>query len=59
MLILPGGFSYGDDLGAGVLWALDLRQRLGESFRPLSQQATMLGICNGFPGPDEGWLFRS
>ena len=21
MLVLPGGFSYGDDLGAAVLWA--------------------------------------
>ena len=27
MLVVPGGFSYGDDLGAGKLWALDLRQR--------------------------------
>jgi hypothetical protein len=27
MLIVPGGFSYGDDLGAGVLWAVDLQQR--------------------------------
>ncbi len=30
MLMVPGGFSYGDDLGSGVLWALDLRERLGE-----------------------------
>ena len=25
MLILPGGFSYGDALGGGRLWASDLR----------------------------------
>ena len=25
MLVLPGGFSFGDDLGAGKLWALELR----------------------------------
>ena len=30
MLILPGGFSYGDDLGAGVLWALRI---CGSSFQ--------------------------
>lgn len=45
MLVLPGGFSYGDDLGAGVLWALEIQQSLQtfiESGRPV------LGICNGF-----------
>ncbi|MGW8317629.1 MAG: phosphoribosylformylglycinamidine synthase subunit PurL [Candidatus Promineifilaceae bacterium] len=49
MLVVPGGFSYGDDLGAGTLWAFDLGHRLGadvvhfaETGRPL------LGICNGF-----------
>ncbi len=33
MLVLPGGFSYGDDLGAGTLWALMLKQLLGEDVR--------------------------
>ncbi len=28
MLVVPGGFSYGDDLGAGQLWAQDLRYKL-------------------------------
>ncbi|MFZ1473952.1 MAG: phosphoribosylformylglycinamidine synthase subunit PurQ, partial [Anaerolineae bacterium] len=31
MLVLPGGFSFGDDLGAGKLWALELRYRLGDA----------------------------
>jgi phosphoribosylformylglycinamidine synthase len=49
MLALPGGFSYGDALGAGRLWALELRtafedllQSFTESDRPV------IGICNGF-----------
>ena len=49
MLALPGGFSYGDALGAGRLWALeletafeDLLQTFAESNRPV------IGICNGF-----------
>ena len=49
MLALPGGFSYGDALGAGRLWALelqtafeDLLQAFTESRRPV------IGICNGF-----------
>lgn len=49
MLIVPGGFSYGDDLGAGVLWALDLRERLGTPLtRFIADGRPVLGICNGF-----------
>lgn len=49
MLIVPGGFSYGDDLGAGVLWALDLRERFRESLNQfVAEGRPVLGICNGF-----------
>jgi phosphoribosylformylglycinamidine synthase len=49
MLVAPGGFSYGDDLGAGTLWALDLRRRLGEALaRFVAEGRPVLGICNGF-----------
>lgn len=49
MVIVPGGFSYGDDLGAGVLWALDLRERLGVSLdKFIADGRPVLGICNGF-----------
>jgi phosphoribosylformylglycinamidine synthase I len=49
MLVLPGGFSYGDDLGAGVLWALDLRVRLGDALAAfVASGRPVLGICNGF-----------
>lgn len=63
MLVLPGGFSYGDDLGAGQLWANDLVQRFRESLNEFVRQGKpVMGICNGFqalvkagylPGPDE------
>jgi phosphoribosylformylglycinamidine synthase len=49
MLVVPGGFSYGDDLGAGTLSALDLRCRLGESVSQFVDSGRpVLGICNGF-----------
>jgi phosphoribosylformylglycinamidine synthase len=49
MLIIPGGFSYGDDLGAGVLWSLDLREQFGDSLtRFVNEGRPVLGICNGF-----------
>ncbi len=49
MLILPGGFSYGDDLGAGVLWALELRSHFGDALQNfVSSGRPVLGICNGF-----------
>ena len=49
MLVLPGGFSYGDDLGAGKLWAVALRHRFGEELqRFIDLGRPVLGICNGF-----------
>jgi phosphoribosylformylglycinamidine synthase len=49
MLVVPGGFSYGDDLGAGTLWALDLQHRLGTDVADfVASGRPVLGICNGF-----------
>lgn len=49
MIVVPGGFSYGDDLGAGTRWALDLRERLGSDLeRFIAEGRPVLGICNGF-----------
>lgn len=49
MLVLPGGFSYGDDLGAGKLWAVALRHRLADEFAGfIAARRLILGICNGF-----------
>src|SRR5436305_5729514 len=33
LLVIPGGFSYGDDLGAGTLLAKNLTIHLGEQLR--------------------------
>lgn len=49
MLVLPGGFSYGDDLGAGKLWAVALRHRLAADLAAfVAAGRPVLGICNGF-----------
>ena len=49
MAVIPGGFSYGDDLGAGQLWAQDLRHRLGDGLSEfVANGRFLLGICNGF-----------
>lgn len=49
MMVLPGGFSYGDDLGAGKLWAIALRHRLGEDLAAFVDRGhPVVGICNGF-----------
>jgi phosphoribosylformylglycinamidine synthase len=62
-LVLPGGFSYGDHLGAGKLLAVDLQHRVGDALqRFVTDGRPVLGICNGFqvlvkvgllPGNDE------
>ena len=48
-VLLPGGFSYGDALGAGVRLALELRTWLYEELADAVRLGRpMLGICNGF-----------
>lgn len=49
MLVLPGGFSYGDDLGAGRLWSNDLQHRFRLALDTfVAAGKPVLGICNGF-----------
>jgi phosphoribosylformylglycinamidine synthase subunit PurQ / glutaminase len=49
LLIIPGGFSYGDHLGAGKLLAVDLAHRLGEQIDAfVADGRPAIGICNGF-----------
>ena len=49
ILTIPGGFSYGDDLGAGRILATRIATTLGESLRRFHDRGgLMLGICNGF-----------
>jgi len=49
VLCIPGGFSYGDDIGAGVIFASHLQGRLSDVLREfLSADKLCLGICNGF-----------
>ena len=49
LLIIPGGFSYGDDLGAGTLLAKNLTTHLGSQLDQfINDERLVLGICNGF-----------
>ncbi|MFV0523175.1 MAG: phosphoribosylformylglycinamidine synthase subunit PurQ [Acidimicrobiales bacterium] len=65
LLALPGGFSYGDALGAGRLLGLDLTGWFGDQLHEaVAREMPIIGICNGFqalvragllpggPGPD-------
>ena len=47
--VIPGGFSYGDHLGAGRIFATMLVARLRDQLvRFLEAQKPLLGICNGY-----------
>jgi len=49
ILCVPGGFSYGDDIGSGVVFASQMRSRLKDVVaRFLAADKLVLGICNGF-----------
>ena len=48
-LVIPGGFSYGDDLGAGTLLAKNLVIHLGKQLQQFIDEGRLvMGICNGF-----------
>lgn len=49
ILCLPGGFSFGDDIAAGKVLALQLQSHLSDVLQEFHQQENLiLGICNGF-----------
>jgi phosphoribosylformylglycinamidine synthase len=49
LLAFPGGFSYGDDIAAGRIFAHRLRLRLLEPLLAAVARGTpVIGICNGF-----------
>jgi phosphoribosylformylglycinamidine synthase len=46
---IPGGFSYGDDIAAGRIFANRLRYHLLEQLQSaVARGVPMIGICNGF-----------
>jgi phosphoribosylformylglycinamidine synthase len=48
-VLLPGGFSYGDALGAGARLALDMQVYLHDQLHAfVGSGRPVLGICNGF-----------
>jgi phosphoribosylformylglycinamidine synthase I len=67
ILVIPGGFTYGDDVAAGKILANQLAHFLGDALRRFRDaDRLVLGICNGFqallragllvPPDDEGPL---
>jgi phosphoribosylformylglycinamidine synthase len=67
ILVVPGGFTYGDDVAAGKILANQLSVFLGDTvFQFRAKEKLILGICNGFqallkaglilPPDDEGPL---
>jgi phosphoribosylformylglycinamidine synthase len=47
--VIPGGFSFGDDIASGKVLAVKLRGRLLEPLRAfVDHGGLVLGICNGF-----------
>lgn len=48
-LAIPGGFSYGDDIASGRIFANELATALGERLQEfVAKGGYAIGICNGF-----------
>ncbi len=49
ILVVPGGFTYGDDVAAGKILGIQLRHFLNDALRKFrDDEKLILGICNGF-----------
>ncbi len=49
ILAIPGGFSYGDDISAGILLAVEMKHKLTDALnRFVADGKLIIGICNGF-----------
>ncbi|MHB8104113.1 MAG: phosphoribosylformylglycinamidine synthase subunit PurQ, partial [Dehalococcoidales bacterium] len=49
IMVIPGGFTYGDDISAGKIMANEIRLGLGEAVKKFVLDGRLvLGICNGF-----------
>ena len=49
IVVIPGGFTYGDYLGAGKILANEIRKRLASDLEHfIARGGLVLGICNGF-----------
>lgn len=49
IMVIPGGFTHGDDIAAGKVLANELRLKLDEDIERFIQDGKLiLGICNGF-----------
>lgn len=69
LMVFIGGFSWGDDHGAGVIQAVRMKTNIGDSLLEFIQNGNLvLGICNGFqtlvnlgllPGFDGDYRSRS
>jgi phosphoribosylformylglycinamidine synthase I len=64
LIAFPGGFSYGDDIASGRIFAMRVRERLYPALRrAIERGCPIIGVCNGFqvlvqvgllPGPGGG-----
>jgi phosphoribosylformylglycinamidine synthase subunit PurQ / glutaminase len=69
ILVFGGGFSWGDDHGAGVVQAVRMKTNIGEKIIDFINKGNLvIGICNGFqtivnlgllPGFDHDYATRS
>jgi len=49
IVVIPGGFSYGDHVRAGAIWAKKLAAKMGRDLEEFVEDGRLLlGICNGF-----------
>ncbi len=59
LIAFPGGFSFGDEIRSGKIFAIKLKSIVVEMEKFISDNKLVLGICNGFQILTELGLFSS
>jgi len=49
IIFFPGGFSYGDYVRSGAIWAKEMEYRIGKELKAFVEEGKpVIGVCNGF-----------
>ncbi len=49
LLVLPGGFSFGDEIASGKVLSIELKQKINSTLHEfIDKKGLVIGICNGF-----------
>ncbi len=60
LIVIPGGFSFGDELGSGKILSIKIKHGFGNKLNNyLNNKGALFGICNGFQVMTQLGVFKN